>query len=333
MLKNRLDFKLVNLLVLLILVFIVFELRIMFLDIFSFFINIIKPFVISLIISYILNCFLRKLNRYFNKYISFIIIILILLLFGYFICFKVLPVFVLEVSEILKILILFFRDMSIKYNINIIDLYNKVVGFLPKLNGLINFNFVNYILDYFTFISVVVICSIYLFFDFDRMCCSVKKISIKYNKFYRFLVALNTELEKYISSFFVLTVINVFEYMFVFYIIGHPNYLFLGVMAGILSIIPYFGGIITNCCALITGFVFNYGLFIRTLIGILVLSIVDGYVVSPFVYSKGSKLHPILIILSVYVSSQFLGILGVVLSVPFLVFLSVFYKFYIKKTD
>ena len=34
----------------------------------------------------------------------------------------------------------------------------------------------------------------------------------------------------------------------------------------------------------------NYKLFIRTIIGILVLTILDGYIVSPLVYKKSNKI-------------------------------------------
>lgn len=336
MLKNKLDFKLVNLLILLLLIFVVYQLRVFWTNIFSLFISIIKPFFISLIISYVFNLFLRKLNKYFNKYISFLILIMFMFIMFYFVFFVFLPILIDQIISFVNILLILVKNFSVKYEINLFALSNKLVSIidiLPNLGTLVNFGFINTILDYFTFISVVVICSIYLFFDFDKICDRVKNISIKNSKFYKFLNTLNSEFEKYISSFFVLVVINIIEYMLVFFIVGHPNYMILGFMAGLLSIIPYFGGIVTNCCALIIGFVVNYGLFIRTLIGILVLSIIDGYVVSPFVYGKGSKIHPILIIMSVYISSKFFGILGVVMSVPFLVFLNVFYKFYIKKTD
>ena len=149
------------------------------------------------------------------------------------------------------------------------------------------------------------------------------KIKYKTNKTtLNYLKNINIEIEKYTSSFFILIIINIIEYMLIFLIIGHPNYLLLGLLAGIMSILPIVGGIITNIIAAITAFVINYKLFIRTLIGILILSILDGYIISPLVYSKSNKIHPILIIISIFIGNKLLGLIGMIVAIPILIVIS-----------
>ena len=176
---------------------------------------------------------------------------------------------------------------------------------------------------------IVISLSIYIFLSWDKIKQKIKFLSNRTTLDY--LKNINKEIEKYTSSFFILIIINIIEYTIIFLIIGHPNYLILGLLAGILSIIPMIGGIITNIIALVTAFTLNYKLFIRTLIGILVLSILDGYIISPLIYSRGNKIHPVLIIISIFIFTKLLGPLGTIIAVPLLIIIMSTYKY--KKNE
>lgn len=333
MLKNKLDFKLLNCLIIFLIILIIYQTRFLWIHIFDFVVNLLKPLLISVMISYVCNLYLRKLNKVFNKFISIIVFFLTFFVIGYFIFFKMFPIIITQVIDCVNICIYFLKEFSIKFNFDVMDIYTRLDSFIKFLP---NFDFTGIIGSLLKYISLGIIvftCSIYLFLDWNKILDKVKILCSKKSFFYEYICILNGEIEKYTCSFFVLALLNVIEYSIIFMIAGHPNYLLLGVVAGVLSLIPVFGGMITNGLALITAFVVNYGLFIRTLIGILVLSILDGYVVSPIVYSRGNKLHPLLIILSIYVGNKLFGILGVILSIPLLVIINVSFKFFQKKTE
>lgn len=332
---NKLNFKLLNYLIISLIFLIFYVTRSLWNSIILFIIEILKPLIIAVLISYICNLYLDKLNKIFRrKYISVIVFILIFLLILYFSCFVFLPLIIKQCIEFVNIIIFFLTDFSRKYDIDLMNIYDKFVYFkeiLPSIGSFVNFNLFSSLFKYITFLVLIIILSIYLFLDFNKIIDVIKNSCLKNKKFYKYLSTLNFELSKYFSSFFVLIILNIFLYMFVFFVVGHPNYMFLGLCAGIFSIIPIFGGILTNVLALISAFVVNYGLFIRTLIGILVLSILDGYVVSPLVYSRGNKLHPLLIVVSIYVGGKIFGIFGTVFSIPLLIFVLVSFKFLNKK--
>ena len=109
-------------------------------------------------------------------------------------------------------------------------------------------------------------------------------------------------MKNYLDGFTKIIIITIIEYTIAFLLIGHPNAILLGFLSAIANLIPYFGGLITNTIAIITAIVISPKLFIRTLIVFLILSILDSYVINPFVYGKSNKLHPIIVILSVYLS-------------------------------
>ena len=320
MIKDTLNYKLLNTLLVLLIVLVLYITKDLWISIYNIIINIIKPLITSIMISYVFNLYLKKLNKIFNKMIS-IIIFITSIITTIIIIIKLIITITSQLKDCINIIYYFIKTYIT--NIEPINIYN----YLSKIE---NLNILNNIFKYITYITMVVSLSIYIFLSWDKI---KQKIKITSNRTtLNYLKKINKEIEKYTCSFFILIVINIIEYTIIFLIIGHPNYLILGLLAGILSIIPVIGGIITNTIALIIAFVINYKLFIRTLIGILILSILDGYIISPLVYSRSNKIHPILIIISIFIFGKLLGILGTILAVPLLTIIISTYK-YKKEID
>ena len=327
MLKNKLDYKLVNFLLILLIIFTIYQTKELWIYILNITSNILKPLLISIMISYVLNLYLRILNKRLNKMVSIIVFLITIFLIIYILFFKLLTPILKELTQSIKDITYLLKTLAIKYNINIMETItklNKLDELLPKINIIGN------ILKYISITLIVISISIYMFFDWNKILKQTKIILNKNKNLYNCIKEINNQVEKYTKSFLILSVLNTIEYMIVFLIIRHPNCLLLGFLAGILSIIPIIGGITTNIVALLLAYLINYKLFIRTIIGILVLTILDGYIVSPLVYKKSNKIHPILSILAIYIGTKLLGIFGTVISMPLLIIIISTYK-YIKK--
>lgn len=323
--KYKLDYKLVNFLLILLIIFTIYQTKELWINILKLTSNILKPLLISLMISYVLNIYLRILNKKFNKTISIFIFLTTLFLIIYTLIFKLLPTIIIQLKEGINGITYILKTISLKYNINIID----TIGKLKQLDELIpNINIISNILKYISLTLIVISITIYMFIDWNKIIELTKEI-LKNKKIYNYLSIINKELEKYTRSFLLLSLINMIEYLTIFMIIKHPNYLLLGLLAGILSIIPIIGGVTTNIVALALAFITNYKLFIRTIIGILILTILDGYIISPLVYNKSNKIHPIISIISIYIGSKLFGLLGTILALPLLIIIKTTYK-YIK---
>lgn len=323
----KINYKLVNILLIQIIILTIYQTRELWITIINTITNILKPLIISIIISYILNLYLRTLNKKFNKTTSIIIFLITTLTIIYILFFKIIPPILIQITQNIKNITYILKTIAIKYNINIIDTItklNKIDELIPKLNILGN------ILKYMSITLIVISISIYMFIDWNKIIKKTKIILNKNKKIYNYIKEINSSIETYTKSFIILSLLNSLEYTLIFLIIRHPNYLLLGILAGILSIIPMIGGITTNIVALLLAYLINYKLFIRTIIGILILTILDGYIVSPFVYKKTNKIHPILSILAIYTGGKLLGIYGTIISIPTLVVLITTYN-YIKK--
>ncbi len=92
----------------------------------------------------------------------------------------------------------------------------------------------------------------------------------------------------------------------------------LGVVAGITNIIPYVGPVL----GMIPGILFvltEYGTGSTLATAIVIYSVanaIDIAIVFPVLVSKIVDLHPVVVIISVILGSQFFGVLGMVISIP-----------------
>lgn len=125
-------------------------------------------------------------------------------------------------------------------------------------------------------------------------------------------------------------IIQLFEYSILFLIIGHPNWLILGILACITTIIPYFGGLATNVLAIITASLISTKLFVATIIICLIFPQLDGYLISPKVYGKTNKVNPLITIMAVSIGGTLMGIIGIIAALPCYLLLRTTYQFFKK---
>ncbi|HKS38732.1 MAG TPA: AI-2E family transporter [Verrucomicrobiae bacterium] len=104
-----------------------------------------------------------------------------------------------------------------------------------------------------------------------------------------------------------------------FYLIGLPYAFLVGVMATVLTMIPFLGAIVTCVAALIIAFV-QYGDWLHPLLVVAVFAVVqtlEGLVISPKIMGDRVGLHPLTIIIAVMVGTTVLGgLLGGILAIP-----------------
>lgn len=99
-------------------------------------------------------------------------------------------------------------------------------------------------------------------------------------------------------------------------IIGVNFAILLGLLAGILNIIPYFGPIIGGTVAALVALFQSPTLALLVVIGMLVIQQLDGVLISPNIMRQTVNLHPVVIILALLIGGSFFGFLGLVLAIP-----------------
>lgn len=339
MIKNRFDYKLVNVVLITLIIYLIYQTNNFWFSVVSILVKSLLPFFIAFIIAYALAPIVSKLGDYKvprGVCVCFLLVFIICV-FG-FLVFLLVPIFTQQISGFFDAIIAFLKEISIRFNVDFSSLQQQLSlifdDFLGKIGSYISDGMINIIGISFGIISNVLItmaASIYFLLDMDKIRFKVKKfVRLRNKKIYKYLDLVDSELSKYLIGFFKIMIISFFEYTLIYCIIGHPNALILGFLAGIMNLIPYFGGIITNIIAGITAFAISPSLFIKTIIVFVLFSAIDGYVINPLVYGKSNKIHPLVVIFSVFVGGSLFGIVGVVFALPCAIVLITSYKFFRK---
>lgn len=325
MLKNKLDYKLLNLAIIVLIIFLIYQANNFWVGTLNRFLQIFLPFLFAFAVAYALNPLVKFLTeRKVPKALAILIVLVAVV--GVFVAtiFLVVPLLVEQLTSLFNTIITFFVEISNKYDINFGPLQDSLSksfnDIILKLGKYVSDGAVNFIGISLSYISVFVItfsAAIYFLIDLDNIKIAVKAyLRKKSRKAFAFVVELDKAMKNYLSGFLKIVFISLFEYTIAYFIIGHPQALLLGFLAALSNLIPYFGGMITSMIAAITAFVISPALFARTLVTFFILSALDSYVINPLVYGKSNAIHPIVVILAVFAGGILFGVMGIIISLP-----------------
>jgi predicted PurR-regulated permease PerM len=282
--------------------------------------SILFPFLISFTLAYALYPLVKFFENYFSKIISIVItIFLVILTF-----ILLIPLLINQLGCLITEVLAFIKEMSLKYEFDLELLTNYINDIDKYISGIIKTS-----IEIFSISFITLASTIYLLFDMKRIREKIKIYCNTKNN-YKYIKALDDSMHNYFDGFIKIIIITIIEYSITFFLIGHPNAILLGILAAIGNLIPFFGGLITNIIAAITSFVIDPKLFIRTLITFIVLSIVDSYIINPYIYSKSNKLHPIIVIFSIFAGGKLFGMKGIIVSLPITILIITTINYYKK---
>lgn len=97
-------------------------------------------------------------------------------------------------------------------------------------------------------------------------------------------------------------------------ILGVDYSLLLGLITGILDIIPLLGPTIALGVILLIAYPLGVVKIVLIIAGFLLVQQLSNYIVRPILFGKFMQLHPLMIFLALFLAEQFLGFWGVILS-------------------
>lgn len=337
MIKNKLDFKLINIALIVLIVYLMYSTGNLWIGVASKIWTIFMPFFFAFVVAYALHPIVKELEkRKIPKGLSIFLVIAFIIGIVVFIISLVAPIFISQLTSLFNSIMTFIKEISLDLDLNLgsiqDSLNNTFNDIISKIGRDVSDGAISFIGSSISVISTIFIgfsAAIYFLIDMDNIREWIKKtLKKKSKKIYQYVRILDIEMKNYLSGFLKIIFISFFEYTIAFLIIGHPNALLLGVLAAFANVIPYFGGIITNVIAAVTAFVINPLLFIKTLIAFFVLSAIDGYLINPLVYGKTNKVHPIIVILSVFAGGILFGTTGIIISLPLAIIILATYNFF-----
>ncbi len=100
-------------------------------------------------------------------------------------------------------------------------------------------------------------------------------------------------------------------------IIGHPFWLVIGLIAGVLNLVPFIGPIVGGALAALTALALqDFSTAVWSVVVMIIVQQIDNHVISPLVLRVAVKLSPVTIILALIAGGALGGLFGVLLAVP-----------------
>lgn len=339
---DKINYKLLNMLLIIAIICLLYFIRGLWMGIVTSIFNVLSPFLLAFSLAYVIYPLIRKLiESGAPKWLA--ILTVCILGFGsiFLIVVLTIPLLYEQILLFISNISMLLSDLSVKYELNFGALQSTLTDFssniISNLGSSISDGAINAVSSSVSIFStgIVVVCAaIYFLIDMNKIRESVKKyFNRKNRRTCLYLEKLDDELTKYIGGLGKNVLIQVAEYTIAFLVIGHPNYLILGIISGLSAIIPWFGGFLVAVISLLVSSVISTKLFLLTVVICIICPILDGNVIGPKVYGKSNQLHPLLVIFAVSAGGALGGFWGIVLSLPIAIIIRTTYLFYRRDID
>ena len=202
------------------------------------------------------------------------------------------------------------------------------IGFPDKIMGL-----VSGIISGLGSFVIGLFVGLYMLFDFDH----VSKVIInvmpkKWRTDAKNLMDIsNKTLVNYIQGILITITLVFIGNAIGFSIAGLKAAILFALFCGVTNAIPYIGPYIGAIPAAIVGFSQSPTTGIIVIVSAIVVQLFDNVIFTPLVQSKGLKLHPVTVIISLLVFGKFFGIIGMILAVPIVAVLKTIFNYFNDK--
>lgn len=337
MFKDKLNYKLINLLTLLVIFYIAISTIDWWGSVISKLISITLPFLIAFSIAYAFYPLVKKLQeKGVRKSLAVTLIVVVTSLSFFALLIVTIPLVYEQLITLTKLIGELIYDFSYRFSLDlgdfenyVVDILNSIVTSIGKYISTGTIQLVGKSVDFITKFIIIYIVSIYFLIDMDNIRSNIKYfLKEKGNKSYHLVKAIDKDLEHYLYGLVIFMIIQLFEYCILFWIVGHPNWLILGILASVTTVIPYFGGLITNIIAVILASVVSTKVFICTIIICLIFPNIDSYIISPKVYGKTNNINALWTIFSVFVGGSLFGFIGILVALPIYIIINRIYHFF-----
>lgn len=212
---------------------------------------------------------------------------------------------------------------------NIVQTYGKqIAGDLGK--GM--FPFISALASQFFIVFLGLVLAYWLACDYPRIHREISTIvGEEKETSYRFMVAiLSRSIGGYMRGMVITSIVGGFLAFVGFVLIGHPYASLMGVLTGIMHLVPVVGPWVSAAAATILAFFINPFLALWTLLVTVIAQNITDNVVSPKVMQSAVQVHPAMSLAALVVGSALMGPLGMVVAIPLCAALKGLFIFYFE---
>ncbi len=339
MFNNKINYGIVNLAALMLLLYIGVSNVGLWMGILGKCISVLGPFIVAFVFAYAFTPLVRWLDRKgLSKSLAITVVVIALVVILGGIIALTLPLLYDQLKLLAKTVVEVMQNFDTKFNINlgtyeikITDYLNDILKSVGAVASSSTMDIINKSLGFIGKVVVGFVGFVYFLIYMENIRSTLRDLLKASNKkMFNYIKLMDTEITNYLKGLEIFMAIQLFEYSLLFLLVGHPNWLILGILACITTIIPYFGGLITNIIAIILASVISPKLFILTIIICLIFPQLDGYIISPRVYGHTNKVNPLITIMAVSIGGTLAGPVGIIVALPCYLLLRTTYNFFKK---
>ena len=344
--KSKINFKFLNVLLVLLILYLFYLLSPLWWSAIKKIFYALLPIIIGFSIAFIFNPLVTfsekklKIPRVITAIIIYIVALLSIILIVFFVIKPVIDDMPRMIDGINIVLTEFGELLNVDASSIIITIDNWINSYITTITNFFTASEegANQVISFVISLFVTIVVGIIFLTKFDNIKDRAKLLLVTREKKETliFYSRLYHDLKKYIVSEIFIAAIQFVEYVGLFLIISIFNQAFLdyvlliGLFAALFSLIPYFGGYLSGLSAILIAVSLPNPMY--SMIGIVIFLLIfpnlDAYLINPMVYKKRIELSPVVTIGGILIFSSLFGVIGVIISIPILLVLSVAYNVY-----
>ncbi len=315
---------------------------------------VLQPFYIAALLAYLSNPLVDRLQRWRVPRILGVILVFILMLsiligLGLFLV----PLITEQINQLLRKIPLIFNWLQMvalpwvntklgsvsqlntqNFNLAVMEGIKSHQGIIGKIITTITSSGFTLIAILFQLMLIPVV-TFYLLRDWNKLLNNIRRLLPR--KIEPTVVVLarryNNVLRAFIRGQLLVMVILGFIYSFGLWLVGLQFALLIGLIAGLLSIVPYLGFITGILAALITAYYQfqSAKALISVIIVFLVGQCIESMVLTPLLVGDSIGLHPVAVIFAVLTGGYFFGFIGALIALPVAAAIMVLMRFSVTK--
>lgn len=308
---------------------------------------VLAPFILGVIVGYLFNPIVDRLEKLgIRRTLGIIVIALPIILLIILIFILLIPKLISQLQALFGAIPNYYSTLEKYITILLEKLHEKGIiveerGLLDEalkrslplvrniLSGAINvMKGLGAIITFLTYLIVIPIVSFYWMRDSSKI---YAKLYFLIPKRYKSLGSeLSNEIvlifERYVRGQLVLSLVVGSLTAFLLWAFHIDYFILLGIIAGVLNIIPRIGFILSIIPAILVG-VFTQPplLGLVKVIGVFIIVVIAETLVSPKILGSSVRLHPLTVLLAVFLGAFFFGIIGLLLAVPAVAIIKLFF--------
>lgn len=316
--------------------------------------RVISPFFIGFLIAWLLNPLVNKLqDKGLKRSIGVVIVFLLLIVVVYLFCLAVIPTLIEQINEMAKMIPDFLKDardvidkvflkLSNSTNIDMSDTKVQFIRYIEEFAKDLAtdlptkvLSIVQGLLSGVGKFLIGMVIGFYLLFNFNTL--GEHFTSIVPKKFRadaeHLLTSISEVLSKFVNGTLLVSLMLFVISVIGFEIIGLDAAVLFAFFCAVTNIIPYVGPYIGGIPAVLVGFSQSPLIGILTLIFIVLVQMIEGNFLHPYIIGKTMDLHPVTVVISLLIFEHFFGIIGMIVATPLVAIIKIIYVFLDEKFD